>query len=143
MHFYKHDYANDTLIKYERQGECNMCGQCCMALIAYKLAGKRTKGHAPMSITTDWDGVWSEVAQGKIRRFAKLPDVSKSGDHICPAFRFNGCTHHAKKSLRMKGDLALCAAWPVIPEHVEAFDECSYTFNEVGRWKISELGVQS
>lgn len=137
--YLKWDYDNDTLTEYERQGECNMCGQCCMALIKYRVAGKWTGTKAAMGDNTDRKGVWSELNTGRMRRFAGLPTVEKQGDHICPAFRFNGCTHHAKKSLKMGGQLALCAAWPVVPEHVEAFDECSYTFVQINQWKISEL----
>lgn len=141
MRFYRWDYDNDTLIEYEREGECNMCGQCCMAYIFYRVAGKRTPGKSSaMGDGVDGTGVWAGVSQGRMTRYVKLLEVSNIGGQACPAYRFNGCTEHAKKSLRMDGKLALCAAWPMIPDQVELFDECSYSFVEIGRWKISDIG---
>ncbi len=140
--FLKWDFDTDTVIEYERQGECNLCGQCCMALIVYKWAGKLSSRFAPMGNTTDEKGIWSEFMQGRIRRYIRLLRVSRKGNHVCPSYEFSGCVYHAEKSTRMRGKLALCAAWPVIPEHVAAFKECSYSFVEIGRWKISELNMQ-
>lgn len=134
--YIKWDYDNNTAIEYERQGECNLCGQCCFANIRYRVAGRRTNGSAAMGVTTDREGVWSEVSDGRMRRFVKLTEITERGSHKCSAHGEAGCTKQSDKSLRLDGDLALCDAWPIIPEHVDAFDECSYTFKEIGRWPI-------
>src|SRR5258708_38281316 len=91
--FFKWDFDNKEVIEYERIGECNGCGQCCAARIAYKVGTKRTgewelqmgkdnpstvynagvMSYAPDDART---GVWSEYKDGDHRRFIGLPVIT-------------------------------------------------------------------
>lgn len=133
--FYRWDYSSGIVIQYERRGECNGCGQCCQAMIRYTLEGKSTKGQAPMGNTTSGSGVWSEIQRGKMRRFIRLLEVGTQ-EHGCIHLTEKGCAVHGMKALTLRSRLALCDAWPMIPEHVALFDQCSYEFVETNRWKF-------
>ena len=136
MRFLKWDYDNMEVVEYKRVGECNGCGDCCKQEIHYRLAGKHTNtwGAGIMGNTVNAEGVWSEYGYGNSRRFIKL-DFVKDGNP-CPLLKDNRCTMHAEKSIKIGGQGALCLAWPIIPEHVELYNNCSYTFEEIGRRPI-------
>lgn len=137
--FFKWDFDNQEVIEYEREGECNNCGQCCTTLIRYELAGRKTGGPGKLGDTMDDKGVWSEYKQGRTRRFAKLTETGPIGEAPCSKFVEGRCAIHEKKSLAFRGELAMCKAWPMIPEHVTPFDQCSYKFTEIGRWRIDDV----
>lgn len=139
MRFYEWNYDTDTLIEYERDGECNGCGACCMGVITFQVTG----GEAFKAIhnphnggpTTDEKGVWLSISVGDKRRFFKMVSIEKT-DHRCPMLTDdNHCRIHAGKYLFSR-------AWPMNPSQVRAFEKCSYTFREIGRWKISELEAE-
>jgi hypothetical protein len=133
--FIKWDYDTHEAVEYERTGECNGCAECCKSQIHYMLNGKATNafGAGKMGDTTNGrEGVWSEYKVGKMRRFIKLGEVEEVGpEKFCEKLKDNQCVIHAIKSLRMGGQGALCLAWPIIPEHVELFKKCSFSFQEI------------
>lgn len=82
----------------------------------------------------DGQGVWSKIRRGKIRRLVKLLEVVPKEESSCTHYKEGQCLVQGQKSLAFNKSFALCEAWPVIPDHVALFEECSYTFVEVGRW---------
>lgn len=137
--YLKWDYDQQIVIEYHRTGECNGCGQCCRAHIEYKVAGAYSQGPATMGSGTNQQGVWYEVSQEGNRYLMSSPVITLREGHRCPLLSVdNLCTRHEDKSLQKK-ELMLCAVWPVGPEQVEAFDECSYEFEEVCRWALEDI----
>src|SRR5712691_7519931 len=69
--FYEWNYDEGVVILYERLGECNGCGDCCMAAIQFAVAGRLTHGSKPWEqhgnggSDTTASGVWSEVRVGE------------------------------------------------------------------------------
>ena len=141
MRFLKWDYDKDVVIEYKRFGECNGCGACCMTFIQYQMAGKMTKYPIAMGTGTSESGVWAELRHKGMHRFMRILKIGARGINTpCSSLAAEGqCSVHTEKSLSLRGKFALCKAWPIIPEHVMEFQKCSYTFSEIGRWKISEL----
>lgn len=135
LRFFEWDYDNDLVTEFERSGDCNGCGACCMGLIRFMVAGGDTlkANHNPRNggPTTDGAGVWLSVAVGGKARYFKMVSIEKT-DHRCSMLTTdNKCRIHLGKSLFSR-------AWPMNPSQIEPFDRCSYAFREVGRWKISE-----
>lgn len=131
--FIKWDFDHNVAIEYERLGECNNCGECCIEIVKYRHIGELTEGPAGiMGNRIKPEGVWSEYSEGDKRRFAGLP--RKTGERKPCEFLVNGhCAIHANKSM---DENTMCWAWPIIPEHVEMLPQCSYTFREINRWQI-------
>lgn len=132
--FLKWDYDNGVVVEYARTGDCNGCGACCQTIIRFDLL--TLKGEAPDpkagSGTTDYKGVWAEYNDGATRRFFRFHEQPRSAVyHRCPVFSMHKsrCTHYDARGL-------ICSGFPFIPENVERFAECSYQFEEIGRWAI-------
>ena len=121
------DYENEIAIRYERLGECNQCGDCCLKTIHLRMVDgdKWTHGGS----TTDGEGRWSEIETEK-RDFVKF---FTNGDEpsLCLKLINNLCSVNGDKPW-------CCAVWPTAPADIETFPNCSYSFNEVGRWKFDE-----
>ena len=134
------DYDNDVVIEYKRLGECNGCGQCCLAYIEYDMAGNLIGSTDGCSVgdASGEGGVWHEVKEGKNRWFIRLKRVDLNKSRCPSLLEDNRCAYHTEKSAA-KGFIPLCDIWPMGPEQVIPFDQCSYQFEEVGRWVISEL----
>jgi Fe-S-cluster containining protein len=136
MRYFEWDYTNDSVVEYERSGECNECGQCCTRVIrfvirnnTYPITGWNPHNGATAPLQS---GRFAEVRVGDKRRFFNNAIIT---DEIVPCTMLTAekrCAIHAGKHL-------LARAWPMTPDHVSAIPECSYSFREVGRWKISEL----
>jgi Fe-S-cluster containining protein len=138
MRFFEWDYDNLVVIEYERLGECNGCGDCCIALIPFTIAGQ------PKEVAESWEGagsggaattgtgVWNEVRVGATRRFFRVGEIDASTRQRCPHLTENNqCAIHLTKPLFHK-------AWPLSPRHVTALERCSYSFREVGRWPLQK-----
>src|SRR5258708_38098563 len=52
--FYEWNYDEGVVILYERLGECNGCGDCCLAAIQFTVAGRLNKADRP----------WEEFGNG-------------------------------------------------------------------------------
>jgi hypothetical protein len=136
--FFEWDYEQGVVILYERVGECNGCGDCCMAAIRFAIAGRVPGGEASWEnignggMDTDGHGVWSEVRKDNMRRFFKITAVTPGSQRCERLTEDNRCTIHATKPLFHK-------SWPMSPRQVTPFERCSYTFRELARWPIAEL----
>jgi hypothetical protein len=136
MRYLEWDFDNDLLIEYERLGECNGCGQCCKAVIHFTAANFNSPvRHNPRNggPTTDNQGVWTAVMneQGQTR-FFKITAIEDIPDHAC------GRLTDDNRCRIQTGKPRICTAWPISPSQVAPFGQCSYTFREIERWKISE-----
>lgn len=132
MRFYKWDYTKDEATEFERLGDCNGCGACCKAVIAFVVSGRvKDKDARNLGDSTDGEGIWAEVQKDKKRRYFQVTSVQETDKVNCSKLGENNqCTVHSGKPV-------LCEVWPVIPEQVTPFPECSYSFKEVRKWTIS------
>lgn len=137
MIFYEWNFGTDEAIQYQRNGECNECGQCCIALIGMRTAFDRSKGESGGrngGTGTTEKGVWSEIKIDNVSRYYQVMEIdTKNAEHRCPKLsRENKCTEHFDKE-------NICKDWPMSPGQVKPFSDCSYSFEEIGRWNIGEL----
>lgn len=138
-------WDEDTVIEYRRAGECNGCGMCCMVRIEWLLPRRSEPEFTPEHIlgVHGWNprngslvplriGIETEVIVDGRRRYFSNITIGKEPDVCSMLTADKRCKIHAGKAL-------IASAWPMSPAQVEALPECSYTFEEIGRWKISEL----
>lgn len=137
--YYKYDFHQRIVVRYERDGECNQCGMCCKYIIKFRCANVGPGKDNPI---TGWhpgngdirlyayDIVNAIYMNGHWRYFA---DVTVTDElKPCPDLTAdNKCRIHTGKHL-------LSRAWPLSPEQAAHFKECSYTFREVERWTFAE-----
>lgn len=139
------NFNTGKVTEWARQGECNGCGQCCMARIRYSISlrtrkppkwqGGEGQYSAIMGTRASHEGIWLEVREGRSRRFIS-PVIVENRDHRCAALTDDlQCRMHAFKRFQ-RDSLALCDTWPIHPDQVSAFDQCSYTFVKIGEWDI-------
>lgn len=132
------DYDNGVAIEYERSGECNGCGACCMAMVAFNIKGVKweTNHDAGMLGTqTDGTGLWHEIRRGSLRRMYGHVDITEGTacSQLDENFR---CKIYDARPL-------LHTTWPISPFQVTPFKDCSYSFTEIGRWPIDECPVDA
>jgi Fe-S-cluster containining protein len=134
--FFEWDYDNGVVVEYERLGECNGCGACCMAVIQFAVAGRLNGSNNDWATVgnggpaTSGKGVWSEIHVGGKRRFFQIADVDRNANHRCENLaEDNRCTIQQSKPLFHK-------AWPMSPRQVTPFELCSYSFREIARWPL-------
>lgn len=135
MRYFTFDYNAGTVIEWERTGECNGCAACCTTVIRWQidmnsqLPGWDGRNGAT---TTDRQGRETGVyINGRWRFFKSLEVTTES--HRCSMLTANNrCIVHTGKRL-------ISRAWPMAPEHVTPFPQCSYSFQEVGRWTVEEF----
>lgn len=134
--YFRWDFDNSEVVQYERKGECNGCGACCKALIQFRvrnISSKRLKDGRDLGNATDGKGVWAQIKKGKKRRTFQVTHIVP-GEVTCSSLSpENKCMVHLDKP-------TICEVWPVLPEQVTPFKECSYTFEEIGRWPIPPSG---
>src|SRR5258708_5824830 len=140
--FYEWNYDEGVVILYERLGECNGCGDCCMAAIQFAVAGRLTHGSTPWEqhgnggSETTASGVWSEVRVGAERRFFRQV-AGKPGNERCKNLTEDlRCEIHFTKPVFHK-------SWPMAPRQITEFERCSYTFREIARWSLDTLQPSS
>lgn len=126
------DYDSSLAIEYAREGECNGCGECCMATVRFHLEDGEEDAREGGK-TTDHQGLWSEYAQGDSRRFFKFDPVDTSAIRICPML-----TYTKKCMLHDKGKVLIHSGWPFCPDNVTPFKSCSYSFREINRWEFAD-----
>lgn len=138
--YFKWDFDNKEQIEYRREGECNGCGACCKTLITFHAYNKEDTEEFDQRDLDDavyQEGVWSEVNtedEGGNRRYFTEPKIDlKDTDHKpCSALSpEHKCMVHEMKP-------KICGVWPTLPEQVTPFEECSYSFVEIGRWPIED-----
>ena len=134
LRYIRWDYDKGEAVEFERQGQCNGCGACCQSVIRFTVCG--THGFNTDDLnnggdTTSGKGVWTElVFENDMRRFWRIFEIDTVNLHPCSALlEGNRCAFHNHAN-------NLCTEWPLAPEHVTPFPECSFTFKEVNRWPI-------
>jgi len=145
--FHSWDHDQNEVIEWERLGECNQCGECCTAMIRFNVAGERfetlpdgtlmfpTTNVTPKSggTTTDGKGLWHSITRGNLTRFFEVTEQGEIGSHYCPQLLGNNrCAVQSNKTLFNK-------VWPMHPNQVTPYPNCSYKFDEVARWRLDEL----
>lgn len=127
--FKEFDYDKMIETTWERDGFCNHCGECCKTMIYIDDSDTHIFSKDGEE-NTNCSGVWHEWEAYGRKRYWKIRIESdeKKGDchKKCGAVCQDGAPI---KSL-------LCTAWPLHPDHVTAFPECSYTFTELDSVKI-------
>lgn len=147
--YFRWDYEKHELVKFERSGECNRCGACCKALIRFvasehgELGPNNTYENEDIrngGRYVDQEGVWNEVVNDKgERRYFKFTEINPNDPEHPACLHLQGSGHEHACAVHFDKNL-LCRSWPMSPEHVTPFPECSYTFTEIGRWSMSECG---
>jgi Fe-S-cluster containining protein len=132
---YHWDYDQKMVIQYLRQGQCSMCGCCC-------------KGHLPISVADKYDpdipqqggrsttgkGTWIEVNYNKQRVFFKTGKYQPR-QKVCNHLNENHqCSAYIYRPL-------FCQEFPLSPDNIFEFPECTYFFEKVGEWAFHQLGI--
>ena len=151
--FISWNYDNNTATEWLRTVACNHCGECCLVMIYIA-------DLEDLVVTTDRDcekvfleekseskeeesdfdvrdgcngtnglGVWYEYDNGQ-RRFWKVKI-----DHNTPVVCFAAFLEAEYKDCS-DGKGLICTAWPLHPDQVECFDNCSYSFVKLKEWEI-------
>ena len=129
------DYDAGMMIKYERTGQCNLCGRCCRSLIeiGYIKPGYDGSGRNGGAATSG-RGTWYEVEDRGRRHFWQV-DIHAGEARRCPHLSSDDhCVLHGAPD-----EAAICRLWPFSPECVTAFPGCSFGFREMGRWRLVTL----
>ncbi len=131
--FYEWNYDTETVMEYQRSGKCNQCGECCKAGVEFIITSwlddfdSRNGG-----TTTTGRGVWFSVGDGDNRRFWQVRKM-EPGTTKCKSLAGNGtCAWHPNKERK-------CSDWPMHPSLVKPFKDCSYVFEKLTSWNLSEL----
>lgn len=140
--YYEWNFDTGKVTEWAREGECNGCAQCCVAMIRYRKNipdfsdGDLTKSGS-LGDNMGRSGIWYEISEGDFRRFMQPIAIEpRNREHACHLLTDdNRCSVHALKAF-LSESLMLCDTWPIHPDQVTAFDQCSYTFVKVGEWDI-------
>ena len=127
--YFEWNYDTHEAIEYARRGECSGCGACCRALVRYTTSAPVQNSELGTGVKEE--GIWIEVEQNGNRRFMQNLEI-RPDEHVCLSQEGNMCKLHAMKS----SEVPLCDVWPLSPSHVAPFKECSYSFEEIGRWRF-------
>ena len=130
------------LVCYKRSGECNQCGDCCKAGIFYRMEVQfATRSHEKTETKIedeDWTGRegWSIFKAQGIWWYLKIHLPEEKPDHSCGDLEeekgpSGGTIKATCKSWQDETFRPICRYWPFLPEHLEWFPFCSFTFEEV------------
>lgn len=129
------DFDAGEAVEFERKGECNQCGECCRVLIRFQWCDTTGDGGRNGGNATDGKGVWEEIETPAGRRFFRLQEIQPGGGG-CPQLLGNQCQEHDASDRAM-----CCTEWPWHPDQVKAFPGCSYTFEEINRWRFEPTEI--
>lgn len=122
--FNEWDYEGQQYNLWLRNGGCNQCGECCQAMIS--LCGPREGFDG-----TNEKGCWYErFPHVEPRRLIGVEAIDRNGDS-CTGDRGNQCGWYDLRGF-------ICQAWPMAPQHVEPFDNCSYSFLLLDSWDMGD-----
>lgn len=131
------DCDNHIAIEYERSGECNGCGACCLTTIRFNIQQSKHPQQGGKGVTDK--GIWTEISRGHVRRFFQFLPVDPSVYSRCPML---GYDDH-KCLLHEKGKVLVQSEWPFSPQNVTPFPTCSYSFREINRWAFEVPQVEA
>ena len=133
--FTKWDYGAGIATSYKRVGECNMCGDCCKAIIKIKVPRDDSEDDDSVDECSDseYKYIWSEVYAGNDRpdsaRGFIIFAATNEKTRCCALGHGNICTLNGEKPWH-------CVVWPTCPNDIKLFPRCSYSFEEVKRWEF-------
>ncbi len=120
--FNEWDYENQQVNRWLRNGGCNQCGECCQAEIF--LCGDRDG----IDGVND-QGCWYErVPHTEPRQLIGVETIDRNGNS-CTADGGDQCGFYDLRGF-------ICELWPMAPQHVEPFDNCSYSFLLLDSWPL-------
>lgn len=132
------DYEHGIATEYERLGECNGCGACCMTLIRWWNYRHGFNCQNPILgwhpgngelFPDDEAKVVTEIRIGEKRRFFNNIEITGEPERCSQLTDDNKCKKHIGKHL-------LSREWPMSPRQVEPFENCSYHFRVVNKWSF-------
>jgi hypothetical protein len=126
---------NGELVSYLREGQCNLCGECCCShQIVYECRANSQKdepdddsGDGKDSTDwTKWEGWHCFFAQGLTWWF-KITEVKEKGE------RCGSLTADNKCGIWKQDDdfPAICRYWPFHPSNLEKFPHCGFRFQRI------------
>jgi Fe-S-cluster containining protein len=130
---YQWDFVNELVTQYLRVGHCSKCGRCCQGFLELEVVhryhpvipqegGKATTGR----------GIWVEIVNNGKRVFFKTEKHRKL-DRKCKFLAENNeCESYNRRPL-------FCREFPLSPQNIITFPECTYTFINTGEWTFSRL----
>lgn len=143
IRYFEWNFDTKMVTEFVREGECNGCGQCCVAMIRFNRSIPPSFDDSiQLGDSLGRSGVWFEVQDGEMRRFMQHVAIEpQSRDQACGHLTDdNRCGIHALKNF-LADKYALCATWPIHPDQVAAFDQCSYSFTKLAEWTFDEIGT--
>lgn len=137
--YFEYDYDRGVVTEYERQGECNQCGDCCRADIAISVQGLAPDTERATFMAggpaTSGAGVWQVVEDEGGLHCYQVAWVSP-GTSACPSLDAAGrCGAYAERH-------KYCQRWPLTPADIQPFPRCGFRFVEIGAWPIASLPAQ-
>lgn len=133
---YHWDYDQGILTRYIRVGECVKCGNCCRGFLKIYVAacydpqvpqqgGKATTGR----------GTWIEINHNEQRVFFRLGGFQNCDRKCASLIEDNTCGKYTRRPL-------FCQVFPVSPENIATFPDCTYSFQKAGEWTFDYRGIQ-
>ena len=123
MKFFEYNFDTGEVIRYERQGECCHCGECCTTRIDFHTSNYKFRG------------VWACVTEDGLPDFwQQVARISEIGGEVCQQYTGSGCGIYPDR-------LRMCRTWPMTPAQVALFPHCSYTFEVVERGSIGVVDI--
>ena len=125
------DYDKKLITEWLRLGSCNRCGECCKTMIHFTKLDDSTDGRSDGETHVSEEGVWHEwEAYGRKRYW----QVRIDNDTPCDCYAGVGKACHDGSPC--KG--LICTAWPLHPDHVACFDNCSFKFVKLDEWEMTD-----
>lgn len=136
IRYYVYDYARRRVTEYERQGECNQCGDCCRADIGIAVQGLSPDAErdtvAAGGPATTGQGVWQAYDAGDGLRCYQVQRIAPEV-RACTALGSEGrCLVYPERN-------AYCRVWPLSPSDVVPFPRCGFTFVSLGEWALETV----
>lgn len=123
------DYDTNTVTEWYRMGGCNHCGLCCEVIINIKTCGTYDEDVKNGGSGVDGKGQWHQWDNGK-PHYWKVEQIDYDTSEDC----FERCEGQCVDGWENKK--LICQVWPLHPDHVNEFDDCSYRFVKLNEWEI-------
>ena len=119
---------NGEPVKYERTGECNGCGECCIGHrieFQFDVADAHSKGKEQVCDYAEKEG-WSALKAHGVWWWFRINEIADSGDR-CGELECGKC-----KVWKDDQEFPpLCRYFPVHPNNLEHFQKCGFSFRRV------------